>query len=133
MSRRGEAPGLIDAVAALLGTSLRALQSRLELAAFELGEARRRLIFGVVALLAVALLFCGAATALTVWVAVAFWDRLGPSVLGWIALVYALGGLALLYWMKAQLARGPGLLEDTLAELREDARMATGGDDASPS
>ena len=64
--------------------------------------------------------------AFTAWVAVALWATLGAVVLVWIALVYAIGGGLVLWWMRTRLHAAAPLLADTLAELRTDAATLRG-------
>ncbi len=124
MSR--EDPGLLEALTRLGGSLFGMLQSRLELASIELGEARARLVFTLVAAFAAALLLAGAALALSAWVALALWASLGYAVLGWIALVYLAAGVAVLLWLRERLRSHPPLLADTLTELRNDAAFMRG-------
>jgi uncharacterized membrane protein YqjE len=118
---RREDPGLLEALTRLGGSLFDMLQSRLELASIELGEARGRLIFTLVASFAAALLLAGATLALSAWIALALWSTLGYAVLGWIALAYFAGGTGVLLWLRERLRKDPPLLADTLAELRNDA------------
>ena len=93
-------PGLLEAVARVGSSLFGMLQNRLELASIEIGEARERLVFTIVASFA--------------------------AVLGWIALVYGAAGVGLSMWPRAKLRSDPPLLADTLAELRTDAAMMRG-------
>jgi uncharacterized membrane protein YqjE len=119
-------PGLLEAVARVGSSLFGMLQNRLELASIEIGEARERLVFTIVASFAALLLLGGALVALTAWIAAALWPSLGPAVLGWIALVYGAAGGGLLWWLRGKLRTDPPLLADTLAELRTDAAMMRG-------
>jgi uncharacterized membrane protein YqjE len=119
-------PGLLEAVARVGSSLFDMLQNRLELASIEIGEARERLVFTIVASFAALLLLGGAVLALTAWVAAAAWPSLGPAVLGWIALAYGAAGVGLLWWLRAKLRSDPPLLADTLAELRTDAATMRG-------
>lgn len=127
--RDGGPPGLLDALQQLTGTALALLRSRLELASLEVGEAQERFVLTLAAGVAAALLFVAALAALSAWAALAAWDRLGPSVLGWLALAYALLGAAVLGWLRAWLRAAPPLLADTIDELHQDARRLRGGAD----
>ena len=80
----------------------------------------------LVASFAAVLMFGGAVAALSAWIAVALWPTLGHTVLGWIALAYGLGGVVLVWWLRARLRNDPPLLADTLAELRSDAAFMRG-------
>ncbi len=122
MSRAND-PGLLEAVARVGSSLFGMLENRLELASIEIGEARERLVFTIIASFAALLLLGGAVVAVTAWIAAALWPSLGPAVLGWIALVYAAAAVGLLLWLRAKLRADPPLLADTLAELRTDAAM----------
>lgn len=126
MTSRRDDPGLIEALSRLLVHLFGMAQSRLELASLELGEARARLIRMLVASFAALLLFGFAVAALSAWVAFALWPTLGHAVLGWIALAYAVAGVALVWWLRVRLRNDPPLLADTLAELRNDAAFMRG-------
>jgi len=121
-----EEPGLGQALRSLSATVLTLLHSRLELVSLEAGEAGGRLLRLVVAALAAALLFGGAVAAISAWLAVALWPVMGHAVLGCLALIYALAGLAVVWWLREQTLTGPPLLEQTLAELRADAKLLRG-------
>jgi uncharacterized membrane protein YqjE len=121
MSTRHDEPGLLDALSRLAAQLFGMAQSRLELASLELGEARTRLMWMLIASFAAVLLFGGAVAVLSAWVAVALWPTLGHAVLGWIALAYALAGGGAVWWLRTRLRNDPPLLADTLAELRNDA------------
>jgi len=119
-------PGLLDAVARVAGSVFGMLQNRLELASIEVGEARERLVFTIVASFAAVLLLGGAVVAVTAWIALALWPTLGHAVLVWIALAYGLAGAGLLIWLRATLRSDPPLLAETMAELRTDAALMRG-------
>ena len=125
MSRAND-PGLLEAVARVGSSVFGMLQNRLELASIEIGEARERLVFTIIASFAALLLLGGAVVALTAWIAAAAWPALGPAVLGLIALVYGAVAVGLLLWLRARVRADPPLLADTLAELRTDAAMLRG-------
>jgi len=119
-----EETGLLDALGRLGGRLFDTLQNRLELVSIELGEARERLLVTIIASFAAVLLFGCAVVALSVWVVVVLWPVLGRSVLVWVALAYALGGAAVLWWLRTRGDAPP--LADTLAELRNDAAFMRG-------
>jgi uncharacterized membrane protein YqjE len=121
-------PGLIDALQRVGASLFATLQHRLELASIEVGEAGGRLVFTLLASIAALGLFGGAVFALSAWIALALWPTLGPAVLGWIALAYALAGAGLLWWLLARLRAYPPLMADTLAELNNDAALMRGRD-----
>jgi len=124
----GDDPTLIDALRRVGASLFATLQHRLELASIEVGEAGGRLVFTLVASIAALGLFGGAVFALSAWVALALWPTLGPAVLGWIALAYALAGGGLVWWLLARLRAYPPLMADTLAELRNDTAFMRGQD-----
>lgn len=120
-------PGLLSALARFGGSVFGMLQNRLELASIEIGEAGERLVFTLIASFAALLLLSGAVVALSAWIAAALWPALGHAVFGWMALAYGLAGAGLIAWLRAKRRRDPPLLADTLAELRTDAAMMSGG------
>jgi uncharacterized membrane protein YqjE len=117
----GAAPGVLDAVAGVGSSLFGLLQNRLELAGLELGEARDRFVFTLIASIAALLLLGGAVLAFSAWIAAVLWPALGPAVLGWIALAYTLAAAGFVWWLRSSLRNDPPLLADTLAELRADA------------
>ena len=127
MGRGASEAGLLDALTHAAASLFDALRHRLELAGIEIGEARARLVTNVAAGVAAALMLGGALALLTAWAAVAWWATLGPAVLGWLALAYALGGAALLGWLRHRVRSAPPLLAETLAELQRDAAALRGG------
>ena len=132
MASRHDEPSLLDSLSRLAVHLFGMAQSRLELASLELSEARAKLMLMLVASFAAVLLFGGGVAALSAWVAVALWPTLGHSVLGWIALAYALAGAAVVLWLRARLRNDPPLLADTLAELRSDAAFMRSGNSNEP-
>lgn len=122
-------PHLIDALRRVGASLFATLQHRLELASIEAGEAGGRLVFTLVVSMAALFLFGGAVIALSAWLAFVLWPTLGHAVLGWIALVYGLAGVALLWWLRVRIATYPPLMADTLAELHNDAALLRGHDD----
>ena len=126
MTTRHDEPGLLDTLSRLAGQLFSMLRSRLELASLELSEAVARLMLVLVASFAAVLLFGGAIAALSAWVAFALWPTLGHTVLGWIALGYALAGAGVVWWLRARARSELPLLADTLAELHQDAAFMRG-------
>lgn len=104
----------------LLVTLLAMGQSRLELAGIELADERDRLLWiaglGLLGAFALAV----AMLALTIVIAVAFWDiaRL-PALIG-ITLVWCCLGLGMLWRARDLLRAAPAPMSLTLAELRRD-------------
>ena len=115
----------------LLATSLAMGQARLELAGIELADERDRLIriaaFGLLGAFALAV----SLVALTILVAVAFWDGARLPALIAITLVWMGLGFGAL-WRAQHIARvAPSPMSLTLAELRRDLealRKAIGGE-----
>ncbi|MEP7295677.1 MAG: phage holin family protein [Burkholderiales bacterium] len=129
MSRLPDAgPGLIESLRRLGANLFGTVQHRLELASIEAGEAGGRLVFTLVASIAVLGLLGGAVFALSAWVALALWPVLGHAVLGWIALAYALAGAGLWWWLRAHVRAYPPLMAETLAELHNDAAFMRGAE-----
>jgi uncharacterized membrane protein YqjE len=131
MSRpSGDEPNLIEALRHLGSNLFGTLRHRLELASLEVGEAGGRLVVTLIASIAALGLLGGAVFALSAWIAFALWPTLGHVVLGWIALGYALAGVAVLWWLRSRVRAYPALMAETLAELRSDAAFMRGRDDA---
>ena len=122
-------PGLIEALRRLGSNLFGTVRHRLELASLEIGEAGDRLVFTLVVSIAGLGLLLLAVVALSAWLALALWPTLGYAVLGWIALAYALAGGGLLWWLKARMQSYPPLMQETLAELHNDAVFMRGKDD----
>lgn len=114
-------PGLGQSLRQLGGTVVSMVHSRLELASLEASDAVSRLSRLFVAGAAAVLLFGGAVVALSAWFAVAMWPILGHAVLGCLALAYAFGGMAVVWWVRVGILSQPALLAQTLAELKADA------------
>lgn len=113
-------PGLIAGLGGLAKNMFGLLVSRIELAAFELGEMRDNLakLLLVGALGIVALLFAvGCWTALVVVLA---WEAMGWKILLLIAVLYTLAALGILLYARAMLAQDKLAMPATLAELRND-------------
>lgn len=125
----GDEPHLLEALQRVAATLFATLQHRLELASIEVGEASGKLVFTLVVSVAALGLFGGAVFALSAWVALALWPTIGHSVLGWIALAYALAGGGVVWWLRARLRAYPPLMADTLAELRNDTAFMRGRDE----
>lgn len=122
-------PHLLEALQRVAATLFATLQHRLELASIEVGEASGKLVFTLVVSVAALGLFGGAVFALSAWVALALWPTMGHSVLGWIALAYALAGGGVVWWLRARLRAYPPLMADTLAELHNDTAFMRGRDE----
>ena len=119
-------PGLLDALVRVVGNAFGMLQNRVELASLELGEAGSRLLTTIIASLGALLLVFGALAALSAWIAVGLWDRLGLAVLGWIALAYGVAAGALVLWLRARLRDAPSPLAETVAEIAKDVAAVRG-------
>ena len=125
-SSSNDEPGLLDALTRMRGSLFGVVQTRLELASIEVGEAGARLVVTLISSFAVVLLLASAMLALSAWVALTLWPTVGNSVLGWIALAYVAVGAGLLMWLRARLRREPPLLAETFNELRHDAALMRG-------
>ena len=119
-------PSLLDALSRMRGSLFGVVQTRLELASIEVGEAGARLVVTLITSFAVVLLLASAMLALSAWVALTLWPTIGNSVLGWIALTYVAVGAGLLMWLRGRLHREPPLLAETFNELRHDAALMRG-------
>jgi uncharacterized membrane protein YqjE len=113
-------PGLAAALAGAGQNLLGLVFSRIELAAFELAEARTRLLkITVVSALAL----------IAVWFAVAYWsmlivmfnwDALGWKIVALTAAVFSAIAFALLWYVRALLRGGKLAMRETADELRKD-------------
>lgn len=113
-------PGLIAGIAGLVKNMFGLAVSRIELAAFELGEIRGKLakLAMMAALGVIAIWFAVACwTALVVVIA---WETWGWKILLLLAILFTLAGIGILAYAKS-LLRGDRLsMPHTLAELRKD-------------
>lgn len=118
--------GLFDALRRAAGTALAMLQSRVELASLELGEAGRRVFRTVLLAFFAVLLLLAALVLASAWFVMLLWPVMGAASLGLFALVYLAVGLGLLQWVQRRFDAQPPLLEATLSELRSDAALLRG-------
>lgn len=113
-------PGPVAGLGGIAKSLFGLLVSRIELAAYELGEARdhfaRLLLVGALGVLA---LWLGVAC-WTVLLVVLAWDALGWKILLLVAVFYTLLALAILYRARAMLEQDKLSLPATMAELRSD-------------
>ncbi len=100
------------------------LRTRLELLTLEAGNEKLRLLktlgmaFGALLFLTLAVLV------FTVTIAVAFWPTEDRYVaLGWLAAIYGVIGVLLLFWVRRELLDGPLPFSATLEELGRDADL----------
>jgi uncharacterized membrane protein YqjE len=118
-------PGLLDTVQGLAATTLRALQTRLELAAIELEAERDRLLHRMTLLLMA--LFFGAFGLLlgVLWVVMSVDEDYRTLALGAVALLFLLAA-ATSWWLMRNDAGHKGFMADTLEVLADDAQALTG-------
>lgn len=133
MSAPFTSPGTLAAGKRVLVTLMSMLQTRLEMAALELGDEKARLLSLIFTGLA-ACLFMGFSVLMASLLLVAwFWDTYRMSALSGLAVVY--GALAWLLWRRLQqaLEHQPPAFSYTLAELARDrdalARSAQADDE----
>ena len=110
----------------IAATTVRAMQTRLQLAAVELESERDRLLLRMTLLLLA--LFFGAFGLLlgVLWIVMSVGEEYRTIALGAVALVFLLAG-ATSWWLMRNLARnGQGFMADTLEVLAEDAQALTG-------
>lgn len=127
------ADGVFDALRRAAGTALAMLQSRVELATLELGEAGQRLFSAALMAVFGVLMLIAAVVMLTVWVVMLLWDPYGPAVLAAFGVLYLLIAAVLWVAVSVKLRNQPPLLAATLDELRRDAaalRPPSGGSQA---
>lgn len=122
-----ESTGIIGDVKGLASTGLRAVRTRLELAAIELSEEKawavRFLVVAVAGLYLVTFGLLLGIFALVLWAS----DENRPAILGGFAALFLLaGGAGIAYLMKASKHRRP-LLQDTIAILKGDEQALRNG------
>ncbi len=105
--------------AAALGVA--ALVTRGELAALELAEARDRAARWLVLAVVGGVLLLAALMVSSLWIVAVFWESHGPQAIAVVAIIYALAGGGLLWWLVARLRSAPPLLHSTIEELKRDA------------
>jgi uncharacterized membrane protein YqjE len=111
---------VMEALRAVASNLLRALITRLELAASDIEEQLLRLS-GVLLLL----ILGGCMLAMALWLGVLllivmFWDGNRILVISLLLAAFSGSGLLCLLWARRQLATRPALLSTTLSELRKD-------------
>jgi uncharacterized membrane protein YqjE len=116
----GEPVGLVQSVRDLVGMSVAALQTRLELLSADAQEAGWRLaaivVFGVAALFC---LFVGTVL-LALLVIVAFWDRSPTLAVGLLSAVFLLASAGCAWLARGHVRRSSGLFAATLDTLARD-------------
>jgi uncharacterized membrane protein YqjE len=117
-------PGLLDTVQGLAATTVRALQTRLELAAVDLEAERDRLLQRMTLLLMA--LFFGAFGLLlgVLWIVMSVDEDYRTLALGVVTVLFLLGAAASWWLMRSR--RDKGFMADTLEVLAEDALALTG-------
>jgi len=115
-----EQSGLLLGLGGIAKSLFGLLVSRIELAAFELGEMRdnfaRLLVIGALGVIA---LWFGA-VCWTALIVVLAWEAMGWKILLLVAIVYTLLALVALRYTRAMLAQGKVSMSTTMAELRAD-------------
>jgi uncharacterized membrane protein YqjE len=118
----------LAAAAGRIGATVIAMvRTRLELAAVEVQEESQRLLGYLAWTLLAVFLFAGACMFVALFVIVLFWDSYRLQAVAGMAILFALGGTAIVFRLRASFATRPAPLSATLAELRKDAdglRMA---------
>ncbi|OZI71081.1 phage holin family protein [Bordetella genomosp. 12] len=100
------------------------LRTRLELLAQEAGHEKLRLLKTLGMAFAALLFLTLAVLVFTVTIAVAFWPTADRYVaLGWLAAIYGVIGVALLFLVRRELVDGPLPFSATLEELGRDAEL----------
>jgi uncharacterized membrane protein YqjE len=127
VDRDRESGGLIGDIRGIASTGLRAVRTRLELAAIELSEEKAWAVrFLVVAVAGLYLITFGlllAIFALVLWAS----DENRPAILaGFAVAFFVLGGGGIAYLVKASKTRSP-LLKETIAVLKGDEQALRHG------
>lgn len=118
--------GLLDSLRKVARTFLAIVQTRLEIVASEIDEAKARL--ARIAVLAAVAGFCAgvAVNLLVLLLVVVFWDTNRLLAIGVLAGVFAAAAVASGLMLWSAIARRPRLLSATLAELRKDRAKLEG-------
>jgi uncharacterized membrane protein YqjE len=118
-------PGLLDTVQGIAATTMRGLQTRLQLAAVEFEAERDRLMLRM-ALLVMALFFaCFGLLLGVLWVVMLVDEGYRTAVLGFVALAF-LAAAGVCWWLLRGRANEKGFMADTLGVLADDAQALTG-------
>jgi len=119
-------PGLLDTVQGIAATTVRAVQTRLQLAAVELESERDRLLQRMTLLLLA--LFFGAFGLLlgVLWIVMSVDENYRTMALGAVALLFLLAGATSWWLMRSDARAGRGFMADTLEVLADDAQALTG-------
>lgn len=120
--------GLLSSLGRLVSTVIEIIQTRLELIANEIEEARVRvqdvLLFGLLTLF----FACMSILLLTAWVVIYFWETYRLAAVGGVAAVYIAAGLITGRVLWRRLHGHPRLFSATLNELSKDQRQLRGQD-----
>jgi uncharacterized membrane protein YqjE len=68
----------------------------------------------------------------SLWVVSIFWESHRSEAIAVVAVVYALAGGGLMWWLVARLRAAPPLLQSTLSELKQDCDALRGASRTSP-
>jgi uncharacterized membrane protein YqjE len=120
------APGLLDTLQGIAATTVRAVQTRLQLAAVELEVERDRLLQRMTLLLLA--LFFGAFGLLlgVLWIVMSVDENYRAMALGAVALLFLLAGATSWWLMRSDAHAGRAFMADTLEVLADDAQALTG-------
>jgi uncharacterized membrane protein YqjE len=103
-----------------------ALVTRGELAAVELAEARERAGHWLLLAIVGGVLLLAALLVAALWPVALFWESHRSAAIVGVAVVYALAGGGLLWWLAGRLRAAPPLLQATLSELKQDCEALRG-------
>lgn len=116
----GTVHGPVGAVRGAAALGFAALVTRGELAALELAEARDSAARWLVLALIGAMLLLAALLVGSLWIVSVLWESHGSQAIAVVAVIYALAGGGLLWWLLARLRASPPPLQATLDELKRD-------------
>ncbi|QJD99283.1 hypothetical protein HH212_03910 [Massilia forsythiae] len=117
---------ILAAARCAASTLLDMAHTRLALAAVEFREdAQRMLVYLAMGAVAV-FLVCGAIMLAALFVIVLFWDTYPLQATAGMAILFALGALAILLKIKSALGAHPPMLQSTIAELKNDVAQLRG-------
>jgi len=119
-------PGLLDTLQGIAATTVRAVQTRLQLAAVEFEVERDRLLQRMTLLLLA--MFFGAFGLLlgVLWIVMSVDENYRTMALGAVALLFLLAGATSWWLMRSDARAGKAFMADTLEVLADDAQALTG-------
>jgi uncharacterized membrane protein YqjE len=122
----GVAPSALGLVREAAALGVAALVTRGELAALELTEAREAAARWLVLALVAGVLLLAALLVASLWIVSIFWESHRSEAIAFVAVVYALAGGGMLWWLVGKVRAARPLLQATLGELKQDCDALRG-------